>query len=76
MHLLTRCSSNTKQPRYEIPWGIPRVVWKNINNHCTISQDHLEANKLIQWIMQTMKWNKTMGFKIIVLDIEICGYHG
>jgi hypothetical protein len=29
---------------------------KTLINHCTTSQNHLEVDGLIEWMVQTMKW--------------------
>lgn len=45
---------------------------KTLINHHTISQDHLEANKLTKQMVQMMK----QCFEKVILNIKIYNYHG
>jgi hypothetical protein len=48
MHLLTRCSSNTKNQGMKFHGEFQELCEKTLINHCTISQYHFEANELIE----------------------------
>ncbi len=46
--------------------------------YCIISQGHLEANMLVEWMVQMIKrgLRKYQNFKKFILKIGINNYHG